>query len=234
MILIPAIDLKDGKAVRLKRGLMSNISIYGDAIEFAKKFEEMGAKWLHIVDLDGAFKGSPKNLLTIQSIRKCSKLQIQLGGGIRNEDSIKRYIDMGINRIILGSVAVSNLDFTLRMSNKYRIVIGIDAKNGFIATNGWDNNLNIDAINFSKNFKGSNIEAIVCTDINKDGMLNGMNISFSESIYDASNIPTIASGGFTKKEDITKLKENNKISGVIIGKAFYENKINLEKLLKTT
>lgn len=233
MILIPAIDLKDGKAVRLKNGLANKISIYGEAIEFAKQFETMGAKWLHIVDLDGAFNGKPKNISIIETIRKSSALQIQLGGGIRNEDIIKQYIDIGIDRIILGSIAVSNINFALEMSNKYRIAIGIDAKNGLVATNGWNDNSNIDAISFSKNFKNSNIEAIICTDISQDGTLNGINIPFSEAIYDASNIPTIASGGFTK-QDFSKLKENKKISGIIIGKAFYENKINLESILKAT
>lgn len=233
MILFPAIDLKDGKAVRLTKGLISNISIYGDAVEFAKQFENMGAKWIHIVDLDGAFNGIPKNFSTIKSIRESTSLQIQLGGGIRDENTIKRYMDIGINRIILGSIAISNINFALKMSNKYRIAISIDAKNGFIATNGWNNQSNIDAINFSKQFKDSNIEAIICTDISKDGTLNGINVSFSESIYDTSHIPTIASGGF-KKQDILKLKENNKINGVIIGKAFYENKVNLEEILKAT
>lgn len=233
MILIPAIDLKEGKAVRLKNGLVNDITIYGEAIEFAKKFEKMGAKWIHIVDLDGAFKGYPKNFSIIKSIREISNIKIQLGGGIRDEDTIKRYIDIGIDRIILGSIAISNLDFILEVSNKYRIVIGIDAKNGLIKTHGWNNDSKIDAISFAKNLKNSNIEAIICTDISKDGMLSGMNITFSEAIYDASNIPTIASGGFMK-EDITKLQKNNKISGVIIGKAFYENRINLEELLKAT
>lgn len=194
---------------------------------------KLGAK-VSLCDIDElAIEQSIKHFSTIKSIRESTSLQIQLGGGIRDENTIKRYMDIGINRIILGSIAISNINFALKMSNKYRIAISIDANNGFIATNGWNNQSNIDAINFSKQFKDSNIEAIICTDISKDGTLNGINVSFSESIYDTSHIPTIASGGF-KKQDILKLKENNKINGVIIGKAFYENKVNLEEILKTT
>lgn len=233
MNIIPAIDLKDNKAVRLTKGLMNSANIYGNPIDFAIKFEEMGAKWLHIVDLDGAFKGKPQNLITIKNIRNSSKIKIQLGGGIRNEDNIKQYIDIGIDRIILGSIAVKNLEFALNMAEKYKIAIGIDAKNGKIATNGWEKKLEIDAIDFAKNLKNSNVETIICTDINKDGMFSGINIEFSEAIYDASLIPTIASGGFKAQEDIKKLSINNKISGVIIGKAFYENKIDLQQLFKS-
>lgn len=231
MQIIPAIDLKDGNAVRLFKGEMQHCKIYGEPLEFAHRFEEMGAEWLHIVDLDGAFAGSPKNLLQIQKIRESCHLKIQLGGGIRDEKTIKKYMDLGINRIILGSIALQNPTFALKMAQSYPIIIGIDAKNGKVSVNGWAEDSAIRAVDFAKNFKNSKICAIICTDISRDGTLSGVNVHFSKEISEISGIPTIASGGFESAVEIDILAQNG-ISGVIVGKAFYEGKIDLAQTFK--
>lgn len=231
MQIIPAIDLKDGKAVRLTKGEMQNCKIYGKPLDFAMKFEQMGAEWLHIVDLDGAFAGSPKNLLQIQKIRESCNLKIQLGGGIRDESTIKKYVDLGISRVILGSIALKSPDFAIKMAQIYPIAIGIDAKNGKVSINGWAEDSAVNALDFASRFKESKIQAIICTDISRDGTLQGININFSKEIADISGIPTIASGGFENADEIELLAQKN-ISGVIVGKAFYEGKIDLEKTFK--
>lgn len=231
MQIIPAIDLKDGKAVRLVKGEMQNCKVYGEPLDFAKKFEEMGAEWLHIVDLDGAFLGSPANLAQIQKIRENCHLKIELGGGIRDEKTIAKYIDLGINRVILGSVALKNIDFALKMAEKYPLVIGIDARNGRVSTDGWAKDSDIKATDFALNFKNSAVEAIICTDILRDGMLEGVNVDFSAEIAVASGIPTIASGGFLSEYEIARLAKSG-VSGVIVGKAYYERKVDLEKIFK--
>lgn len=232
MLIIPAIDLKDGKAVRLTKGEMASYKVYGEPLNFAHQFEAMGAKWLHIVDLNGAFVGEPRNLHIIKLIRESCKLNIELGGGIRDEDSIKRYIDMGIDRVILGSIAIKDSDFVLKMAQKYRIAVGIDAKNGKVSTDGWANTSEVSAGELAARFKGSKIEALICTDIMRDGMLSGINVSFSEMIARKSGIPTIASGGFSSQGDLEVLLKSNGISGVIVGKAFYEGRVNLKEIFK--
>ncbi|WP_297812133.1 1-(5-phosphoribosyl)-5-[(5-phosphoribosylamino)methylideneamino]imidazole-4-carboxamide isomerase [uncultured Helicobacter sp.] len=229
MQIIPAIDLKEGCAVRLKQGLMESAKVYAtQPTELAKHFEELGAEFLHIVDLDGAFAGKPKNRAVIEKICKDSKLKIEVGGGIREEETIKVYLDLGVGRIILGSIALKNPTFALNMAEKYPIVIGIDAKNGKVATEGWAENGSTLAWEFAELFKESKVEAIICTDIARDGMLSGTNIAFTKKIQQASGIFTIASGGLSCIADIEELKKA-KIDGVIVGKAFYEGKIDLQK-----
>jgi phosphoribosylformimino-5-aminoimidazole carboxamide ribotide isomerase len=231
MIIFPAIDLKDGKAVRLTKGLMDSAKIYSDEPwELAKRFEDMGATWLHIVDLNGAFAGEPKNIEQIEKIRKNTNLKIQLGGGIRGEDTIKRYLDLGINRLILGSIAAREPERVIELAKKYPIAVGIDAKDGYVAVDGWGETEGIKATDLAKKFKDSDIECIIATDISKDGTLSGLNIDFILDIMKSSNKPVIASGGVASEEDIKKVKEND-IYGVIIGKAFYEGKIDLLKIL---
>ena len=232
MIIFPAIDLKDGQAVRLTKGLMNSAKVYSnEPYELAKRFEEMGAEWLHIVDLNGAFAGEPKNIEQIEKIRKNTNLKIQLGGGIRDEDTIKKYLDLGINRLILGSIAAKNPQKVIKFADKYPIAVGIDAKEGFVAVDGWGKTEKIKANKLAKIYENSKIECIITTDISKDGTLSGLNIDFILDIQDASKKPVIASGGVASEEDIKKVKENN-IYGVIIGKAFYEGKIDLQKILK--
>ena len=232
MEIFPAIDLKDGKAVRLTKGIMESAKVYSDEpVELAKRFEDMGARWLHIVDLNGAFKGEPQNIKQIEKIRKNTKLKIQLGGGIRDEDTIKRYLDLGIDRLILGSIAAREPNKVIELADKYPIAVGIDAKDGYVAVDGWGGSAGIEAVELAKIYENSKIECIIATDISKDGTLSGLNIDFILEIQNASKKRVIASGGVASEEDIKKVKENG-IYGVIIGKAFYEGKIDLEKILK--
>ncbi|WP_299549366.1 1-(5-phosphoribosyl)-5-[(5-phosphoribosylamino)methylideneamino]imidazole-4-carboxamide isomerase [uncultured Helicobacter sp.] len=232
MQIIPAIDLKEGCAVRLSQGEMESAKIYANnPLDFARHFEDLGAKYLHIVDLDGAFAGEPKNRKIIERICKESKLKIEVGGGIRNEEIIKSYCDIGVERVILGSIALKNPEFVLKMAEKYAVVVGIDAKDGKVATEGWAKSGSTLAWEFAEIFKGSKIKAIICTDIARDGMLNGVNIDFTKTIQQKSNLFTIASGGLSSLEDFRELK-NAKIDGVIVGKAFYEGKIDLREVFE--
>lgn len=230
MEILPAIDLKDGKAVRLTKGLMQSAKIYSDEPwQVAKRFEEMGATWLHLVDLNGAFAGEPKNLEQIEKIRANTNLKIELGGGIRDEETIKRYLDLGIDRLILGSIAAKNPDFVKEMAKKYPIAVGIDAIDGYVAVEGWAKTSSMKATDLAKEFAKSGVEAIICTDVGKDGTLSGVNVEFTLSIAKASGIDTIASGGVRDLQDIKKLLATNIVAGVIVGKAFYEGTIDLQE-----
>lgn len=230
MVIIPAIDLKDGMAVRLYKGEMDSAKIYGEPFKFAMEFESYGAEWLHIVDLNGAFAGAPKNIQQIKKIRESCNLKIELGGGIRDESTIKQYLSIGVDRIILGSIALKNPGFAIEMAKKYPIAIGIDAKDGNVSTDGWSNVATKNAIDLASEFQNSNIEAIICTDINKDGTGNGVNLDFTKKIAQASKITTIASGGFSNIKELEAMIQSGCISGVIIGKAFYEGWVNLKDI----
>lgn len=233
MEILPAIDLKDGKAVRLTKGLMDSAKIYSDKPwEVAKRFEEMGSKWLHIVDLNGAFAGEPKNLKQIKKIREMTDMRIELGGGIRDVDTIKRYLDLGVDRLILGSVALRNADFVKDVARKYPIAVGIDAIDGYVAVEGWAEKSTMRATDLAKEFADAGVEVIICTDVGKDGTLSGVNLEFTLEIALSSGLDTIASGGVKDLSDIIKLKESEKISGVIVGKAFYEGTLNLQEAFK--
>jgi len=233
MIILPAIDLKDGKAVRLTKGLMQSAKIYSDEPwELAKRFEQMGSEWLHIVDLNGAFAGEPKNMEQIKKIRENTDIKIELGGGIRDEDTIKRYLDLGINRVILGSIALKKPEFVKEVANKYPIAVGIDAIDGYVAVEGWANKSKVKASLLAKEFADAGVEAIICTDVSKDGTLSGVNVDFTVQIAKISKIPTIASGGVRNLDDIIKLKQTNAVYGVIVGKAFYEGTLDLQEAFR--
>ena len=232
MVILPAIDLKDGKVVRLTKGLMDTAKIYSDEPwVIAKKFEELGSEWLHLVDLNGAFAGKPENLAQIKKILKNTNLKVEIGGGIRDEDTIKMYLDLGISRIILGSIALKNPEFVKEMAAKYPIAVGIDAKDGYVAVEGWAEVSQMKATTLAKEFANAGVEAIIATDISKDGTLSGVNIDFIKDIKEASKLPVIASGGVRDINDI-KLLIKNEIYGTIIGKAFYEGTIDLEEVFK--
>lgn len=234
--IFPAIDLKDGKAVRLYKGKISSAKVYGNAVDFAKKFQGMGARWLHIVDLDGALSGEPKNFAEIELIRKSCNLKIQLGGGIRNEETIKRYVDLGIDRLILGSIAMRNPTFAKEMAQKYRIAVGIDVKEGKVAVEGWAETKQVRALKLAQEFQNTAIDALICTDIDRDGALSGINVKFTLQMAEASKCFCIASGGFKDETDLINLNkifiEHKLVGGIIIGKAYYEGKVNLESFLK--
>jgi phosphoribosylformimino-5-aminoimidazole carboxamide ribotide isomerase len=232
MTILPAIDLKDGKAVRLTKGLMDSAKIYSDEPwQVAKRFEELGSRWVHLIDLNGAFAGEPKNLEQIKKIRENCNLKLELGGGIRDEETIKMYLKLGVDRLILGSIAVKNLEFAKRMAKRYPIAVGIDAVDGFVAVEGWGEVSSMRATDLAKEFADVGVEAIICTDIGRDGMLSGVNVEFTREVQEASGVETIASGGVKDIEDIEALMDSG-IDGVIIGKAFYEGTIDLREAFR--
>lgn len=233
MTLFPAIDLKDGKAVRLSKGLMESAKIYNESpVTQVKIFEEMGAQWVHLVDLNGAFAGEPINHGVIQEIRENCKVKLELGGGIRDEATIKAYLALGIDRVILGSIAVKDPQFVRDMAAKYPVVVGIDAIDGYVAVEGWGEVSNMKATDLAKEFAAAGVEAIICTDVGRDGMLSGVNVDFTLDIARASGVPTIASGGLKERSEIDALAATGEIEGVIVGKAYYEGTLDLEKALK--
>lgn len=229
MEILPAIDLKDGKAVRLTKGLMDSAKIYSDEPwQVAKRFEELGSRWVHLVDLNGAFAGEPKNLEQIKKIRENCNLKLELGGGIRDEETIKMYLDLGIDRLILGSIAVKDPQFVRDMAAKYPIVVGIDAIDGMVAVEGWGEVSDMKATDLAKEFAACGVEAIICTDVGRDGMMTGVNLEFTKAIQEACGVETIASGGLKDMNDIHGLIDA-KIDGTIVGKAFYEGTLDLEE-----
>ncbi|MDD3855162.1 1-(5-phosphoribosyl)-5-[(5-phosphoribosylamino)methylideneamino]imidazole-4-carboxamide isomerase [Sulfurimonas sp.] len=233
MTLYPAIDLKDGKAVRLTKGLMDSAKIYSDEPwMLVKKFEEMGATWVHLVDLNGAFAGEPKNLEQIIKIRENCNVKLELGGGIRDEETIKKMLEIGIDRVILGSIAVKNAEFVKEMAKKYPIAVGIDAIDGFVAVEGWGEVSSMRATDLAREFANAGVEAIICTDVSKDGTLSGVNVEFTVEIAKASGVSTIASGGVRDERDIEALMATKSVDGVIIGKAYYEGTLDLAKMFK--
>ena len=233
MEILPAIDLKDGQAVRLTKGLMDSAKIYSnEPWQVAKTFEEMGSRWVHLVDLNGAFAGEPKNLEQIKKIRENCNLQLELGGGIRDEDTIKRYVDLGIDRVILGSIALKDPDFVKKACKSARVVVGIDAIDGYVAVEGRAQKSTMKATDLAREFANAGVEAIVCTDVGKDGTLSGVNVDFTLEIASASGVDTIASGGVKDINDIKALLSTNKIAGVIVGKAFYEGTLDLKDAFK--
>jgi len=232
MTILPAIDLKDGKAVRLSKGLMDSAKIYSDEPwQVAKRFEELGSEWVHLVDLNGAFAGKPENLEQIKKIREHCNLKLELGGGIRDEETIQMYLDLGIDRLILGSIAVKDPAFVKEMAAKYPIVVGIDAIDGMVAVEGWGEVSDMKATDLAREFANAGVEAIICTDVGRDGMMTGVNIDFTLAIKEASGVETIASGGLKDMNDIKALIEAG-IDGTIVGKAFYEGTLDLEEAFK--
>ncbi|MBR8465199.1 1-(5-phosphoribosyl)-5-[(5-phosphoribosylamino)methylideneamino]imidazole-4-carboxamide isomerase [Campylobacter sp. faydin G-140] len=233
MEIFPAIDLKDGKVVRLSKGLMDSAKIYNNSpSDQAKIFQDFGAKWLHVVDLDGAFVGEMINFNTIEKIIRSTNLKVQVGGGIRDKERIKCYLDLGVERVILGSIALNDPEFVLKMAKTYPIVVGIDAKDGFVATQGWAKVSQMRATELATKFADAGVRAIICTDINKDGMLGGVNLDFTLDMARASGIDTIASGGVKDMSDIEQLIKNSEIAGVIVGKAYYEGLIDLKEAFR--
>ena len=239
MIVIPAIDLKEGKCVRLEQGLMERDTVYSDdPAAQALVWEAKGAELLHIVDLDGAFAGEPKNRGAIEAIVKALKITTQLGGGIRDLATIEAYLGMGIGRVIIGTAAQRNPELVQEACRKFpgRIVVGIDAKNGMVAVQGWAEVTGVTAIDLAKKFEGFGVAAIVYTDISRDGMMKGPNIEATRNLAEAITIPVIASGGVSALRDIENLMavEAAGISGAITGKAIYSGAIELSEAIALT
>lgn len=235
MKIFPAIDIKDKKCVRLIKGNFENKTEYETSpIDQARKYKDYGFKNLHIVDLDGALTGKTVNLNIIQKIVNKYDLKIEIGGGVRSLDSIKQYIDAGVEKVILGSGAIKNKEFLKEACDKFKslIALGLDAKDGNLSVSGWKENLNVKSIDFLKEVNSYGVSRIIYTDINRDGMKTGPNLDETVKIAELSNCPVVISGGVSSINDIKKTKElnNKKIEGIIVGKAIYDGDIKLEDL----
>lgn len=238
MVLVPAIDMLDGQCIRLYKGDYNKVTVYGDPVEIGKKWQELGAQMIHLVDLDGAEAGNPKNLEVIKKLVETLDIPLELGGGIRSMDTIKMYLDLGVQRVILGTAAVENMALVACAAAVYgeRIVIGIDAQDGIVKTKGWLNDTKIDALKLAYDMKELGIERIIYTDINRDGTLTGPNLAETENLARESGLKITASGGMSSMKDIKAVMklEQYGVDEVILGKALYENKIDLVEALKLT
>ena len=237
MKIFPAIDIKDKKCVRLIKGNFENKTEYETSpVDQAAKYKDHGFKNLHIVDLDGALTGKTVNLDIIQEIISKYDLKIEIGGGVRTLNNIKKYVDMGVEKVILGSAAIKNKEFLREACEKFKnkIALGLDAKNGNLSVSGWKENLNIKTIDFLKEVNSFGVSRIIYTDINKDGMKTSPNFDETIKIAEFSNCPVVISGGVSSINDIKKAKDlnNKKIEGIIIGKAIYDGDIKLDELAK--
>jgi len=238
MLVIPAIDLKDGKCVRLRQGEMEDATIYeADPVVAASRWVDAGCERLHIVDLNGAFAGKPMNAGVIEKIaRKYPDLDIQVGGGIRDEETIQTYLDAGVRYTIIGTKAITHSHFVEDMCVEFpsHIIVGLDAKDGKIAIDGWSKLSNHDVIDMAQRFEAMGVEAIVYTDISRDGMMNGVNIDATVRLAQSIRIPVIASGGITNMDDIIALcnVRDEGIVGAITGRAIYEGSLDFEQALK--
>jgi len=231
MRIYPAIDIKNGKCVRLYKGDYNMVTVYNDnPIEVAREFKNYGASFIHVVDLDGARDGGSINKNIIFSIAKELDIPVQTGGGIRDINIVKEYLENGINRVILGTAAINNPEFLKEAIEKYgeKIVVGIDAKDGYVAYSGWEKLSGKKAVEFAKEVERIGGKTVIYTDIATDGTLKGPSLESTKELIDAVSIDIIASGGVSSFDDIVKLKEIN-AEGVIVGKAIYEGKIDLKK-----
>ncbi len=235
MILYPAIDLKDGQAVRLLHGDMDKTTVFNDnpaaqALEFVKA----GCDWLHLVDLNGAFAGEPVNAAPVEEILKQTKVPAQLGGGIRDMKTIERWIDRGLARVILGTVAVENPDLVREAAKEFpgKVAVGIDARNGKVATKGWAEETDVMVTDLAKSFEDAGVAAIIYTDIMRDGAMKGPNVQATADLAKAVSIPVIASGGVSSLEDLRALKScGADLNGAISGRALYDGAIDLAEAL---
>ncbi len=236
MILLPAIDLKDGQAVRLYKGDYNKKTVYSDnPVELAKEFERCNATWLHVVDLDGAKQGSCINGNVIRQIRKETSLKVEVGGGIRSMDTVDYYLqELQIDRVIIGTAAISNKDFLQSILDKYgskRLVVGVDVKDGFVAVEGWLETSNVQYLDFITELEKMGVQYIVATDISKDGTLQGPNFDMYQKISITSSINVVVSGGIKDSDDIYQVAKSN-YYGCIVGKAYYEKKLDLQEVIE--
>ncbi len=238
MIIFPAIDLKDGVCVRLQKGEMDKATVFNESpANQALAFKQQGFTWIHIVDLNAAFEGKSVNSKAVNEIIKAvgDSVFLQLGGGIRSMEAIDGWLNAGVKRVILGTAALNNPELVKEACAKYpgRIVVGIDAKAGKVAVDGWANTSEISVIELARKFENAGVAAIIYTDINRDGILTGPDIEGTKKLAEAVSIPVIASGGVSSVEDLKSIKaiESSGIVGVITGRALYEGKIDVEKAL---
>lgn len=236
MVIIPAIDIKDGKCVRLAQGDFDRVTVYADnPVIVALQWEKKGAELIHIVDLDGSAAGEPQNADIILEIAKKVKIPIQVGGGIRNIDTVNYYINNRVSGVILGTAALQDESFVHAAQSAYsgKIILGIDALNGKVAIRGWKEKTEENAVDLARRYENSGFKAIIYTDIKRDGMETGVNIDATKSLAEAVNIPVIASGGVATIADVEKLKtiENSGVYAVIVGRALYSGAISLEEAI---
>lgn len=232
MQLYPAIDIKDGQCVRLTQGLFDRVKVYSDSpAEAARLWVSQGASFLHLVDLDGALAGTSRNEAAIRSILKEVSVPVQIGGGIRSREAVRYMLDLGVTRVIIGTKAVEHPEYIRGLVEEFgsgRIVVGVDARQGMVATDGWEKVSNVTALELCMQMKGYGVEHIVYTDISRDGMLSGPNVLDTKKLTVETGMNIIASGGVSSMEDLCTLYEEG-IKGAIIGKALYEKRIDLEE-----
>jgi len=231
MILFPAIDLKDGQCVRLKLGEMSQATVYNaDPADQALAFERQGFEWLHVVDLNGAFAGESVNSSAVEAILSATKNPVQLGGGIRTLAHIEKWLEKGLARVILGTIAVRDPELVREACQKFpgKIAVGIDARGGKVAVEGWAETSDLSATELARRFEGAGVSAIIYTDIDRDGILTGINWESTIELADAVSIPVIASGGLASLDDIRRMKEPDaaRLEGAISGRALYDGRID--------
>jgi phosphoribosylformimino-5-aminoimidazole carboxamide ribotide isomerase len=235
MIIIPAIDLKDGQCVRLRQGLMEDVTVFSDSpIEMAAQWVEQGARRLHLVDLNGAFEGEPINAKSVTEITKAfPDLPVQIGGGIRSMQIANTYIEAGISYLIIGTMAVTNPEFISELCRQFpdKVIVGLDANDGLVATKGWAQQTDLNVVDLSKKFEQDGVSSIVYTDIARDGMMQGVNVEATVNLAKQTSIPIIASGGITNMEDISGLlvEAHSGIMGAITGRAIYEGTLDFKQ-----
>lgn len=234
MEIFPAIDLKDGKAVRLFQGNYNKMTVYGgDPVEIAQSFKDDGALNLHLVDLDGAKDGMPANFGIIKKIVESAQLFVEVGGGVRDEERISRYIELGVGRVIVGTLAVKNFEFLCEMVRKYgdKIAVSVDVMDGYAAINGWHDPTGVKGMDFCIRLAGAGVETVIYTDISKDGALKGTNLEAYSMLSEIEGLKVIASGGISFESEILQLREKG-IHGAILGKALYSGILDLRRVIQ--
>jgi phosphoribosylformimino-5-aminoimidazole carboxamide ribotide isomerase len=237
VLIIPAIDLKNGKCVRLFKGEEGTETVFSESpLEIARQWQDCGASLIHVVDLDGAFSGEPRNFDIIRGIVNSISARVQVGGGIRNIKTIERYLESGVNRVILGTAVFHNREFLTEVCKRFpqMIAVGIDTKMGRIAVKGWKEVIDLDTESVLNSLEAAGVSLVIHTDIDRDGTMGGINLNSIERFVKSSPIPVIASGGISSLEDIEKLSslENVGLAGVILGKSIYTGKINLKEAIR--
>lgn len=237
--ILPAIDLKDGKCVRLKQGRAEDVTIYhDDPVAMAEEWKALGTEYLHLVDLDGAFEGHPVHTDIIRSIIKTTGLPVEIGGGIRTDDHVQELVDAGVDRVIIGTRALEDLEGLKNLVDRFgsAIAVGIDARDGWVQVRGWTETTNQSATDLAKTVSGLGVQTIIYTDTARDGMLGGVNHEAMDRICEASDCSVIASGGVSTVEDIARLREldRDNLTGAIVGKALYEKTVTLADMISAT
>lgn len=234
MLILPAIDLYDKKAVRLYKGDYEQMTVYSNnPLEIARDFEKKGATFVHLVDLEGAKNGTTPNIDIVRKIADYTSLDIEIGGGIRDEDTIKKYLDLGVTRVILGTAAVTDSEFLEKVTAKYKssIAVGVDLKDGYVAIKGWTEKSQKTADEFFSYLSSIGVKTVICTDISKDGAMEGTNRALYKELSEKYSMDIVASGGVSSLEDIEALREMN-LYGAILGKAYYIGAVDLEKAIE--